>query len=391
MVFSSALTIGKLPAVAVSRALKQSTSPSSVQALSTGIARGSFQALENENISIVGNDIDIEFNESRLLTTAGLATAISLGSVYWLGSKLNIQLRYSKLENILLGLKNAIILGDTQRVDDLTRQANLLSNPLVNPENLELWTKTEADEVSSIYTTLFKKEATEGALFPGIKVIQTKADEAVKVGSRIAASIAIREVDEALEAVVAKSASRAGSVAARVAGAVLFVDTIYWLASSAIDIGLNFTGLPEEKQRIPFLADIPVIGGLFDVSTGFGTSPLDVAITGIINTVLGFFFEEEIESLIDIFWSIIVSAALNPLLTPFIIAILDFYIDSIDINSTVAFAVQFDKLDIDYYFDTFKLFKPEPLDILILWLYAITGKIIFKYWLLPIFTKNYQK
>ncbi len=98
----------------------------------------------------------------------------------------------------------------------------------------------------------------------------------------------------------------------------------------------------------------------------------------------------EIESLIDIFWSIIVSAALNPLLTPFIIAILDFYIDSIDINSTVAFAVEFDKLDIDYYFDTLKLFKPEPLDILILWLYAITGKIIFKYWLVPLLSRVRQ-
>ncbi len=384
MVFSSALTIGKLPAVAVSRALKQSTSPNAIQALSTAIARGSFQALENENISIIGNDINIEFNESRLLTTAGLATAISLGSVFWLGSKLNIQLRYSKLEKILLGLKNAIILGDTTKVKQLTNQANLLSNPLINPDSLELWAKNEVDEVTSIYTTLFKKPAVEGALFPGIKSIQSKADNAVRTGSRIAASIVIKEVDDAIEAVVKKSASRAGTVVARLAGAILFVDTIYWLASSAIDIGLNFTGLPEEKQRIPFLADIPVIGGLFDLSTGFGTSPLDVAITGIINTVLGFFFEEEIESLIDIFWSIIVSAALNPLLTPFIIAILDFYIDSVSINSTVAFAIQFDNLDLDYYFDTLQFFKPQPIDILIIWLYAITGKILFKYWLLPL-------
>ena len=381
-----AFTIGQLPAKAVSQALKSATSPQAIQALSNGIAKASFNSIEDESISIVDDiSIEIDFNEDRLLATGGMATAISLGTVYWLGSKLNVKLRYDKLAVILRNLKQAIILGDNFKVDDLTRQANLLSNPLINPQTLELFAKQEADEISVIYTTLFNKPAKEGAMFTGLKAIQTKADDAVKVGGRVVASLAVKEVDEALEAVISKSKSIAGKAIGRALGVVLFVDTIYWLATSAIDIGLNYMGVEEQNQRIPFLADIPIIGGLFDLSDSFGASAIDLALAPILDTVFSFIFgEEAVESLTDILWGIIISAGTNPLLTPFIIAVLDFYVDNVDINSTVAITFDIGEITSDATIDVWRLLNPQPIDILIIWLYLITGKIVFKYWLLPI-------
>ena len=232
---------------------------------------------------------------------------------------------------------------------------------------------------------MFGKEATEGAMFNGLTALVDKVDDATKTGARIAASIAAKEVDEAIEAVIKKSKGIAGTAAGRLVGAVFFVDTIYWLATSALDIGLNFLGVEEEKQRIPFLADIPFIGGLFDLSDSFGASAVDLVLAPILDATFSFIFgEENVEALIDVLWGIIISAAANPTLLPFIIAILDFYVDNIDINSTVA--ISFDLLDIasDKAIDVWRLIKIQPLDILIIWFYAITGKIIYKYWLLPI-------
>ena len=84
-------------------------------------------------------------------------------------------------------------------------------------------------------------------------------------------------------------------------------------------------------------------------------------------------------------WAIITSAALNPTLAPFIIAILDFYIDDVDIDFEVPALFKFQNFgEIDYQIDLYRL-RPEPIDILVAWLYLITGKIIFKYWILPTF------
>tara|TARA_R100000329_G_scaffold84740_1_gene71815 strand:+ start:288 stop:1469 length:1182 start_codon:yes stop_codon:yes gene_type:complete len=381
-----AITIGKLPAQAVSQALKSATNPTAIQSLSTAIAKGSLNSIEDERITILNDvQIDIDYNEDRLLATGGIATAISLGTVVWIGSKLNVQLRYAKLLPLLTELKNAMILGDDKLVKTLSQETKLLSNPLINPDTLQTYATQEVDEISNLYPVLFGKEATEGAMFNGLTALVDKVDDATKTGARIAASIAAKEVDEAIEAVIKKSKGIAGTAAGRLVGAVFFVDTIYWLATSALDIGLNFLGVEEEKQRIPFLADIPFIGGLFDLSDSFGASAVDLVLAPILDATFSFIFgEENVEALIDVLWGIIISAAANPTLLPFIIAILDFYVDNIDINSTVA--ISFDLLDIasDKAIDVWRLIKIQPLDILIIWFYAITGKIIYKYWLLPI-------
>ena len=64
------------------------------------------------------------------------------------------------------------------------------------------------------------------------------------------------------------------------------------------------------------------------------------------------------------------------------IAILDFYIVnvSVDLDVDVAFPID---VQLDLKLDVFSLVRPEPIDILVLWLYAITGKVIFKAWLVP--------
>ncbi len=95
--------------------------------------------------------------------------------------------------------------------------------------------------------------------------------------------------------------------------------------------------------------------------------------------------EDEVQLLVDALFGIITSAALNPTITPFIIAILDFYIDDIGIDFEVP--ARFDistEANIDFKIDLFGI-RPEPLDILVAWLYLITGKIIFKAWITPAF------
>jgi hypothetical protein len=156
------------------------------------------------------------------------------------------------------------------------------------------------------------------------------------------------------------------------------------VATSALDLGLNYLGIDEENQKIPILSDIPYIGALFDLSDSVGSSFVDLVITPLINGIISLFSaEEEVETLMDIFWGIVTSAALNPTLTPFIIAILDFYIDDVKVEFDIpaTFNIQeFGEVGLDL--DLFR-FRPEPLDILIMWLYLITGKIIFKAWINP--------
>lgn len=385
MVLSSALKIGRLPAQAVSSALQRSTSPAAIEALSTAIAKASLSGIEDESITVKGLTVDIDFNEEKLLATGGIATAISLGSVYWLGSKLDLQFRYARLSTALSNLKQGIALGNQPLIDESIKTLDDMSNPLINPRTLE--PIDDIEQVSELYSTLFQKTPSKGSMFNS-KVLVESIQEAIETGANLAIRTANQAIDEAADSVAKKISGRAGFVVGRAVGAVLFVDTIWWLATSALDIGLNFVGVEEDKQRIPFLADIPIICSLFDLSDSFGSSAVDLVITPVLNSIIEFVFGEEVvESLIDILWGIIVSAALNPTLAPFIIAILNFYIDNIDIDAEIGIEFSLSAIESNLNFDVFGILRPEPYDILILWLYAITAKIIFKSWLVPILSK----
>ena len=390
--FQAALTIAQLPAKTTVAALKKTTSPQALNVLSAAIAQAALQTTDqDEAISVSGLTVDIDFNEERLLTTAGISTAIALGTVYWIGENLRIQYRYSAMVTALEGLRQAILNGEDAKAQTFLTEIDRLSNPLIDPETfVEL---ENADEVKLIYEQLFEKPAENGSMF-NAKRFTSSVDESIQFLDVLgftdevsaARAVVISQTDEVLESMVQKAKPFAGKAAGRLIGGVLWVDTVWWVATSALDLGLNYLGIDEEDQRIPILADIPFIGPLFDLSDSVGSSFVDLVVTPLLDGIIGLFSaEDEVQALVDTMWAIITSAALNPTLAPFIIAILDFYIDDVDIDFEVPALFKFQNFgEIDYQIDLYRL-RPEPIDILVAWLYLITGKIIFKYWILPTF------
>ena len=370
----AALTITQLPARATLAALKTATSPAAVNTLATAISQASIRTSDQEEaINVDGLTVSIDFNEERLLTTAGVSTALAMGTVYWIGSRLKIQYRYAAMVEALSELKRAIMNGDDTAAI-LTKIDNL-SDPLIDPETFK--PVDAPDELKAVYESLFDKPATKGSMFNAGTFTSTLDD---------AGRVALSQTDEALEAMIKKARPLAGKAAGRLVGAVLWVDTIWWVSTSALDLGLNFLGIDEENQKIPILSDIPFIGALFDLSDSTGSSFVDLVVSPLLDGIISLFSaEDEVQMLVDTLWGIITGAALNPSILPFVIAILDFYIDDIGIEFEVPALFDVQELgSFDFKIDLFG-FRPEPLDILIVWLYLITGKIVFKAWIMPAF------
>jgi len=370
----AALTITQLPARATLAALKTATSPNAVNALATAISQASIRTSDQEEaINVDGLTVSIDFNEERLLTTAGVSTALAMGTVYWIGSRLKIQYRYAAMVESLQQLRRAILNGDDTAAI-LTKIDNL-SDPLIDPETFK--PVDAPDELKAVYESLFDKPATKGSMFNAANFTSTLDD---------AGKVALSQTDEALEAMIKKARPLAGKAVGRLVGAVLWVDTVWWVSTSALDLGLNLLGIDEENQKIPILSDIPFIGALFDLSDSTGSSFVDLVISPLLDGIISLFSaEDEVQVLVDTLWGIITGAALNPSILPFVIAILDFYIDDIGIDFQVPALFDIQELGtFDFKIDLFGI-RPEPLDILIVWLYLITGKIVFKAWIVPAF------
>ena len=380
---TSALRIATLPGRFTLKALTSIATPASINALSTAIAQGSIQTAASESqINVEGLTVNVELDNDRLLTTAGFATAMSLGTVFWIGQKLKLQFRYAEMIKALETLKTSLAVNNVKQAEEALKLIDNLSNPLIDPVTLQ--PIESSDEVKAIYELLFSKEAKPGSMF-NAGTFTSKVDDAVKVGQRAGLAIAIGQTDDAIEAMILKARPIAGGVVGRFVGAVLWVDTVWWLITSAIDLGLNYTGIPEQKQRIPFLADIPIIGGLFDFSDSIGSSAVDLALSALFDGIYSLFnVEDEVQALTDQVWSIITAAALSPSLLPFTIALLEFYVESIAFDIEIPATFSFNEIDTDLTFDVFGI-RPEPLDILVVWIYLITGKIIFKAWIKPAF------
>jgi len=376
-----ALGLAKLPSNLTLQALRSATNPKAINTLSTAIAQASLKtATDEEEITIDGINVNIELNEERLLTTGGFATALALGSVYWIGERLKIQFRYAAIIEQLTILDQALKADDLTRATEATKRIDLLSNPLLDPETFEI--VEESDQVKAVYETLFDRPATNGSMFKASNFTK-KADDAVKIGSKVALLAASEATEEALEVMITKAKPIAGKVASRFVGAVLWVDTVWWVATSAIDIGLNYLGIKEEDQRIPILADIPFIGALFDLSDSVGSSFVDLVISPVLDGIFSLFgLEDEVQALTDLLWGIITSAALNPSLTPFVIALIAFYVEEVGISFDVPILFDF-LIDSDQSIDILTVFRFEPIDILIVWLYAIVGKLLIKAWVIP--------
>lgn len=380
---TSALRIATLPGRFTLKALTSIATPASINALSTAIAQGSIQTAASESqINVEGLTVNVELDNDRLLTTAGFATAMSLGTVFWIGQKLKLQFRYAEMIKALETLKTSLAVNNVKQAEETLKLIDNLSNPLIDPVTLQ--PIESSDEVKAIYELLFSKEAKPGSMF-NAGTFTSKVDDAVKVGQRAGLAIAIGQTDDAIEAMILKARPIAGGVVGRFVGAVLWVDTIWWLITSAIDLGLNYTGIPEQKQRIPILADIPIIGGLFDFSDSIGSSAVDLVLSALFDGIYSLFnLEDEVQALTDQVWSIITAAALSPSLLPFTIALLEFYVESIAFDIEIPATFSFNEIDNDLTFDVFGI-RPEPLDILVVWIYLITGKIIFKAWIKPAF------
>ena len=380
----AAITLLQLPSKATLTALKTAASPNAINALSTAIAQASIQSADQDGeISVDGLTVNIDFNEDRLLTTAGISTAIALGSVYWIGERLKIQYRYSAMITALEQLNDSVKNGQKYRANSLLVKIDKLSNPLIDPETL--LPVESSDELKSVYETLFNKPATNGSMFNASAFV-SGADDVVKEGSQAATKLFVSQTDEVIEIMIKKAKPLAGKAIGRLVGAALWVDTVWWVSTSALDLGLNYLGIDEENQKIPILSDIPFIGPLFDLSDSVGSSAVDLVIQPLLDGLIGLFsVEDEVAVLVDAMWSIIISAALNPTLTPFIIAILDFYIDDVGIDFDIPATFNIQEFgSVDFEIDLFG-FRPEPIDILVVWLYLIVGKMVFKSWLKPAF------
>lgn len=366
------------------QALKQATSPSAINTLSSAIAQGAIAVSRNEQeLQIEGLEVEVEFDQSRLLTTAGVSSAIALGTVYWLGSRLQMQTRYAQFILALEALEVALGEGSSQTVERALKRIDDVANPLLDPTTLQ--PIDDAKEVQAVFEQVMKRPASSGVMF-NASTFTTSIDDALKVGTRAGSLLALEAVEEGLDAMRTKALPQAGSTIARIAGKALWVDTVYWLATSAIDVGLNFFGVPENRQRIPFLADIPLIGGLFDFSDSLGASAVDLVLTPLLEAVFSFFgLEDEAQALTDALWGIIISAGLSPTLAPFVLAILEFYIEEVNISFDLELLFGISAKNVDFSIDIWRLVAFEPIDILVLWLYAIVAKILVKAWIVPSF------
>jgi len=198
------------------------------------------------------------------------------------------------------------------------------------------------------------------------------------------------ELDTALDTVrtkaddvIAVGAKASGKLASRVLAAVSVFDGIYWVGTSLIDIGLNFLGVPEDQQKIPFLSDIPYIGKVFD----FGEDKLggsfidDLIITPIIDFILSPFLPEEVEAtLVDGIWLLLATAATSDTLSEWTGALLNFYVDNISAEFQSPFASD---TEVEIENPLLKLFQIDPIAILEYTLYAVVAKIVFNGWIRP--------
>jgi len=383
------LKLAQLPARAPLELLKRSTDPRVQNVISAGIARASIGTLQSEGrVQIEGVEVVVDFNEQRLKTTAGFASAMTLGTAVFLGNKLRIKARYAELARALDRLKFAVLSDDVLEIEAQLDTVQKLSTPTIDPSTLAR--ADDAEDYADLYSLLFAKNADEAVMFGGGALVDDVA-RAVSVAEKGAIRVATLKavasnVDEALEQAVKRGAGIGGKAVSRVAGAVLWVDTIWWLATSAIDLGLNELGIPEEDQKIPFLSEIPYIGALFDVGSGkLGSSFIDdLILSPIVNGVLGLFFDEEdVDVVLQAIYAIISSAVLSPTLAPFVIALLDFYIDDLRLEF-VNMDLELGELSWETKIDLFGWTrKVHPEDLLVYAFLLIMSKLVVRMWIVP--------
>lgn len=230
-----------------------------------------------------------------------------------------------------------ILARPPQNIEDLGQALKRLDQGAVNTQLL----RTQ-DDLKNVQTTM--------------KNIASASEKARKIGGRAA-------------------------FAAKTVGRFFFWDTAYWIVTLGIDVALN-PFLPEDKQRIPYLADLPIIGGLFDVSESAGTSVVDLLINWGLGKVIDWFVPDTVA---QSFYELLYSAVDEEDLAVWYFAVLSwFYEFEIDL------LIPDLEIELPDFVVSQEVSLPipdiEPLDILAVATVACVAKIVFNGWIRPAWT-----
>jgi len=273
----------------------------------------------------------------------------------------------------------ALTANFAQVIDDTKGQ-------LVNARNIAQ--NAEEGRTELLRTLGFSDEADKSLLttvddflFTSTTSITEATKSAIEYANEL--DIALEGLKKNGDEVIAIGAKASGKLVSRGLAILSVWDGVYWVGTSIVDIGLNFLGVPEEKQRIPILADIPYIGRIFDYGEDkLGGSIIDdLVITPLIDLIVSPFLPEEVQAtLIDGIWILIATAATSETLNEWVVALLNFYVDNINADFEAPFAVG-GEFEVEN--PLLKLFSFEPLAILEVMLYAVVAKIVFNAWVKP--------
>jgi hypothetical protein len=262
----------------------------------------------------------------------------------------------------LMGIKAAVnkskVLNDDiiqflTRVEQFGDDADAL---LKNPKNIE-----KIDELGRALSKLGQGE---------VAGFFARTKEGIKNVTATMKTIATASAD-------ARRIGQRASFTAKTVGRFFFWDTAYWVVTLGVDIALN-PFLPEDKQRIPYLADLPLIGGLFDVSETAGTSPLNLVIDWAVGGIIDWFVPD---SIAESFYNLLNGAVDSEDLAVWYFAVITFFYDlQIDItleNLTI-------ETPQDLTFDVgFPIPRIDPLDVLAYIAVGCIVKVVFKGWVVP--------
>lgn len=178
----------------------------------------------------------------------------------------------------------------------------------------------------------------------------------------------------------ARKIGKKAAFTAKTTGRFFFWDTVYWIVTSVVDVALN-PFLPEDQQRIPYLADLPYIGGLFDVSEGIGTSVVDLLINWGVGKVIDWFVPDSIAAS---FYELLDEAIGTEDLAVWYVAVITFFYD-LGINIVLEPLIIETPQNL-FFEESLPLPLPqgiEPLDILAFATVACVAKIVFNGWVRP--------
>ena len=253
---------------------------------------------------------------------------------------------------------NATMIELLTRSENLTTQAKALLDRAAGgkyglPNMDELQKALKAMQQGDVAASFATASDDMTRLIPNLQTISSAAQRAEDIGQKAAFQ-------------------------AKTVGRFFLWDTVYWIVTTGIDVALN-PFLDERRQRIPYFADLPVIGGLFDVSESVGTSPLNLIIEALLPDILGFLIPDSIQAS---FYDLLAQATDTDDLSAWYVVALSWWYD-------LGFDVTLPDFSFDLGTQVFEIpvslppLNGDVLDILAVATVACVGKIVFNGWVAP--------